>query len=843
MYKQNFTRNSTFLLATAVAGVISAPTALAQLEEVVVTAQKREQNSNDIGMAISALTGDTMQKMGVLDTTDLAVAIPGLTFADSGLSTPIYTLRGVGFNEESVQAQATVGVYNDQIAVPFPIMTKGLLMDVERVEVLKGPQGTLFGRNSTGGAINYIANKPTDEFEASITGGYGRFETSDIAGTVSGPLTDNIRGRVTAKTLQSGEGWQKSVSRDDELGEMDKSAARGLLDIDVTDTFNVLLGASWWQDKSDTLAPQFLSPAYQGLFGNPNTVVEGLLDSGDDARISSLDDDDNRDADWTGGNNRLGNPELDMKSHNFSATINWDINDSVQLTSLSSYSKFDSDSRYNADGYGGMPGDKAVGGISAIDTIAAIVRDQYSVTDTFSHSTFINDSDIESWSQELRFSGDFDSLSWIVGGYYSHDEVDSTTSQVVDVTTNTNIAFFPIPGEIGLQTLNNLSDQEGDTWAIFGHTEWGFADDWKLTLGLRYTEDEKDFEGCTQDTGDGDTSQYVNTLVFVNTGGAVTPDTVAGGCATFLPGTFTGGIIKKELDEDSTSGKLALDWNITDDVLTYVSYSRGYKSGSFPTLSTNVDTQLDPVVQEKVDAYELGMKASLLDGAAQFNTAVFYYDYTDKQLLSKTPTIFGALGSLGNVPEAEVTGAEFDLQWAPLDGLLVGLAATYTDTNIKKFVGFNQYGVQGDMSDSDFPLTPELQATAMVNYEWGVGNNMMAYIGADASYSDDFTSDYDIKSVVNDGTNGNSYNALLDGLGLEAGDTYGVQEPFKLDDSLLIGARFGLRSADSTWNAMLWGRNITDEFQPVNSKKTTDGVVRYTGMPATYGVTISYNWF
>ena len=151
------------LLCSAISTLLlggASMTAMAQLEEIVVTAQKREQSANDIGMAISALSGDAMRDLNVLDTTDLAVAIPGLTFADSGLSTPVYTLRGVGFNEDAVQASATVGVYNDQIAVPFPIMTKGLLMDLERVEVLKGPQGTLFGRNSTGGAINYIANKP-----------------------------------------------------------------------------------------------------------------------------------------------------------------------------------------------------------------------------------------------------------------------------------------------------------------------------------------------------------------------------------------------------------------------------------------------------------------------------------------------------------------------------------------------------------------------------------------------------------------------------------------------------------------------------------------------------------
>jgi outer membrane receptor protein involved in Fe transport len=822
------------LLCSAISTLLlggASMTAIAQLEEVVVTAQKREQSANDIGMAISALSGEAMQEMGVIDTTDLAVAIPGMTFADSGLSTPVYTLRGVGFNEDAVQATATVGVYNDQIAVPFPIMTKGLLMDMQRVEVMKGPQGTLFGRNSTGGAINYIANKPGEAFEASGTVGYGRFETIDAAGVVSGPLTDSIGARLAMRTVQSNEGWQKSVSRGEELGEKDKASARLLVDMNLTDTLDVLLVGSWWQDKSDTQAPQFLAPAYQGLFGNQNPIVEGLLDGGDNARISLLDEDDNRDADWTGGINRLGTPEADMNSHTLSATVNWDLNDAVKLTSLSSYSKYENDSSYNNDGYGGMPMDKAVGPFIATDTIAAIVRDQYDAYDTLNHSTFTNDSEIESWSQEVRFSGNLDEMSWIAGGYYSHDKVESTTDQVADMTTNTNIAYFPFPGEIGLQTVHNVSEQKGDTWAVFGHTEWGFAEDWKLTLGLRYTEDDKDYEGCSADNGDGDLSQYINVLTLVAKG--VPGDTVAGGCITFLPDTFTGGIIKKELDEDSTSGKVALDWNITDDILTYVSYSRGYKSGSFPTLSTNVDTQLDPVVQEQLDAYELGVKASLLDGKAQLNAAAFYYDYTDKQLLSKTITIFGALGALANVPEAEVTGAEFDLQWAPIDGLFVSLGASYTDTEIKEFTGYNQLGIQGDMEGSDFPLTPELQATATVNYEWHMGRNLTAFVGADASYSDDFSSDYAIKSVTVDRPD----------FGLEAGDTFGVQEPFELDDVLLLGARFGVRSADDTWSATVWGRNLTDEYQLANSRKTTDGIVGYTGMPTTYGVTFSYNWF
>jgi len=807
------------LISSAVSAVLlaGASAASAQLEEVIVTAQKREQGANDIGMAISTLSGDAMQELRVLDSTDLAIAIPGLTYADTGLSVPVYTLRGVGFNEESVQAAATVGVYNDQIGVPFPIMTRGLLMDNERVEVLKGPQGTLFGRNSTGGAINFIANKPTDEFEASVTAGYSRFETADLEAFVSGPITDSIRGRIAARTIQSGEGWQKSVSRDDDHGEYDKYSLRGLLAVDVTDSIDLLLRADYWEDNSDSIVPSFQSPAYQGLFGSANPIVEGLLDTGDNARVSTLNEDDNRDADWAGGNNRLGGaPELDMNTRSFSATLNWAINDALILTSLTSYSKFENDSSYQNDGFGGMPTDKTFGGLTAQDTIAAVVRDQYDAYDELGHSHFTNDSEIESWFQELRIQGEYDNLTWIVGANYADDDVNTRTLQLVDMSTNTNISFFPFPGEIGLQTVDNISQQDGTTWAVFAHTEWQFADAWKLTLGLRYDEDEKDFKGCTGDNGDGDTTQYIATLVTVAAG--VVPDVEPGGCITFPEGSFTGSLIEKELDEDSTSGKVALDWNVTDDILTYASYSRGYKSGSFPTLATNAESQLDPVVQEKVDAYEIGMKARLADGAMQLNAAAFYYDYTDKQLLGRVPTIFGALGALVNVPESEVTGAEFDLQWAPVDGLVLGLAATYLDTEVKDFENFNQLGQPQDFDGSDFPLTPEWQGTAMARYEWSLANGMTAHVGGDVSYSDDFISDYE------------GQNGLAD-------------PAFDLDGATLYGARAGISSADERWSAVLWGRNLSDEFQPLNTRKMTDGLVRYTGQPRTYGVSFTYNWF
>ena len=163
-----------------------------QIQEVVVTAQKRAQNINNVGMSITAISGSALVQQGVSSTADLAKVVPGLTFEPSPFNTPVYTLRGVGYYDSAVSASPTVAVYTDEVPLPFSAMTKAAGLDLERVEVLKGPQGTLYGENTTGGAINYIAAKPTKTYEAGFDAGYGRFNTADVQGYLSGPVDRHL---------------------------------------------------------------------------------------------------------------------------------------------------------------------------------------------------------------------------------------------------------------------------------------------------------------------------------------------------------------------------------------------------------------------------------------------------------------------------------------------------------------------------------------------------------------------------------------------------------------------------------------------------------------------------
>lgn len=197
--------------------------------EIVVTAQKRAQSINDVGLSITAASGEFLAERGVTDVAGLTAVVPGLVYTPSPYATPVYTLRGVGYYDNALAGSPTVSVYVDEVSLPFPVMTPGATLDVERVEVLKGPQGTLYGQNATGGAINYVSAKPTDTTQAGIDIGYSRFDTFEVNGFVSGPLTDTLRVRAAGRAVEGGP-WQKSYTRDDELGRTRKFFGRVLFD-------------------------------------------------------------------------------------------------------------------------------------------------------------------------------------------------------------------------------------------------------------------------------------------------------------------------------------------------------------------------------------------------------------------------------------------------------------------------------------------------------------------------------------------------------------------------------------------------------------------------------------
>mgnify|MGYP003630369447 CR=1 FL=1 len=342
---------------------------------------------------------------------------------------------------------------------------------------------------------------------------------------------------------------------------------------------------------------------------------------------------------------------------------------------------------------------------------------------------------------------------------------------------------------------------------------------------MRYSDDEINFYGCSREPRGDESLEafFFNVTQLTDNDIWIPPGFDQNGCGTTITNPEGVGIrqgaVKDKLEEDSWSYKAGLDWFVTEDVMLYGSLSRGFKSGGFPNLPANVDTQYDPTLQEQLDAAEVGTKATLLDGTMQLNASAYYYKYEDKQLQGTIldPT-FGVFRLLQNVPGSNVYGAEFDMQWQPLDGLYLSLGGSYVDSEVEEYTGPNAYGKILVFDVSPFLFTSKYQANALVNYEWPITGNLNTFVGADASYSDDINTDYEPESGS-------------------------IDPDFVMDSYTVVGARLGIAEPTGKWGVMVWGRNLTDEEYTNNVQKTLDAVVQFSGMPRTYGVTVNYAYF
>jgi len=789
-------------LAVAVgAASVALPLQALQLEEVVVTAQKREQSANDVGIAISTFTGEQIRELGILSIDDIAMYTPGVTVNETAATgVPLYTIRGVGFQDYSTAASSTVGIYFDEVAMPYAVMTRGLLFDTDRIEILKGPQGDLYGRNTTAGQINFISRAPTEEFSAGITASYGRFEAIDVEGYVSGSLSDNTRARLAARVVQSGEGWQKSTVGDDELGEDDVMAIRGTVVSDLTDDFTAKLMVSYVDDQSDNTA----NTAYDGSLIGLNSfiapylpldqyVIPGNPNFGETPPWYAVGE--NGRAGWTNsytsditGRTFDLRPQRDNQTINIALRMDWDIG-SATLTSITGYSDFQREEANDWDG------------------------------GFYNDSSNINTTDLEVFSQELRLSGESDRLNWVVGLYYSQDDMDEYYHYFM---SDSVYGRGSIPFGVGLFAPNPILEldtkyqQETKSAAIFGHVEYDLTDTLTLIAGARYTNETRDWQGCTFVADDGSLGVFLNN-VFGLWGSPF--ERGPGDCGTIAD---IGGldlnfpVYTDSIDTSRPTGKIGLDWNPSEDVLVYGSISNGFKSGGFNGANSNTTTQLIPYEEEVLTAYEIGTKATLADGTMQLNGAVFYYDYEDKQEQDAAVTLVGNISGLTNVDESEIYGAEIELTWQPTDGLTLAFNGAWLESEVKEWQAvdratsswpgnINYY----DASGQELAMTPDFSYTVFARYETPITNSLMLDVSAD-------------------------YN--------QTGETTGGPRPEDAtEDYGVANARIGIGSNGGEWRVMAWVRNLTDEdYYPSAYGGGNGPYVRTWGMPRTYGVTFSY---
>lgn len=780
------------------------------IEEIIVTAQKREQGINDVGITVNAFTGQQLKDFGFTTAEDIALLTPGLTVNETAATgVPLYTIRGVGYQDYSTAASSTVGLYFDQVAIPYTVMSRGLMFDIERVEVLKGPQGDLYGRNTTAGQINFISKKPTSEFEAGVTAGIGSYGVVNLEAFTSGPLSDTVRARVAVRTVQSNEGWQKSATRNDELGEMDTLAIRAMLDFDLGENANLLLNVHYVDDQSDNKANTAYNGTLIGLgeFVNPYTPLdEYLLPTGSNFGETPpwYSTGNNEVADWTNSytsvqTGRTFNlrPARDNQLTGVSAILNWEIGETT-LTSITGWDQFD---RIEANDWDGG---------------------------FYNDSSNINTTDLSVFSQELRLSGGDDDLLWIAGLYYSTDEMDEYYHYFMSDSVFGNGS---IPWGVGLFSPTPILEldtkylQKTDSNAVFGHMEWRFADDWRLTLGARYTREEREWSGCTFVADDGTLSAFLNAQFGSTLGpgdcGTIDDDPNS---PTYIFALIGGPnvndafhVFSNTIKTNRGMGKVSLDYVVNEDVLLYGTISNGFKSGGFNGANSNTTLQLQPIREEVLTAYELGIKATLLEGAMQLNVTTFFYDYKDKQEQDIAVAFVGNISGLTNVPESEISGAELDMQWIPAEGWGVHLGVAILDTEITQWMAVDGAAsswptvVRRDVSGQELAQSPDLQYSVLVNYEWTVGTNNVMDAAVDVSYVDDTTG------------------------GAQASDATASYS--------VANARVGFGSDDGRWRVLLWGRNITDEYYyPAAYTGGNGPYIRSHGMPRTWGVSLDYKF-
>ena len=553
------------------------------IEEVLVTAEKRSESLQDLSQAVTALTSKDIDNKNVTSFVDLSAIAPGVTVAKNEGFKTIISIRGVG-NEANQNATAnpSVSYHMDGIYIASPYALQTDFIDIERIEILRGPQGTLFGQNSTGGAINVISARPDFEaFSGKADFTVGTDSLIKARGTVNVPITDSLAMRTSVGLIQQ-DGYTQNVYNGPSVSDPSKI----LKGEDLDDTDNLSVRTDWLYEPTEALSLRFIGQYFTG--DSNGAGIKGIDDPTPGARKLSQDT----------------QSSYELESEVYGLIVEYDAGFAT-IKSLSSYQKDD----------------------------ITIVRDN-------DHHSFVTNPEIQiskfepennvqtTYTQEFNIISNeplFDKIDWIVGVFYLDTDIEITIREELDVgrdgLLNGYATTFPevFGGDRGFISDSN---PQRESLSIYGQTTYPLTEQVRLVTGLRYTEDE------VKSTVSNFFSPFPD---FIN------PTT-----------------------EDVT-GRVAVEWDSSDDSMVYVSYTRGLKpGGSNLTFSEGPDALVRSEFEdETIDAYEIGYKAEFMDSSVRTNVAAFYYDYTNLQFQASDYNEFGS--GVANIPESEIYGMELEL--------------------------------------------------------------------------------------------------------------------------------------------------------------------------------------
>jgi iron complex outermembrane receptor protein len=668
-----------------------------RLDEIVVTAQKRDQNLQDVGVSIAAFTGDQLKDLGVTSAERISESVPGVQVYSYLGRQPTFVIRGIGVQDFAPNVAPAAAVYLDEVYLGSNILTGFQIFDTDRVEILKGPQGTLFGRNTTGGAVSYSTRRPTDTLEGYAEGTYGNYRAFSLDAAVSGPLTPTLKARLAGRYASQARGYytndwtpaDTALPRSPLLfnprrraGEQESWAARGLLEYGGGGAVKLLLNLHGGETTGDVLPLTSIgftsiAGAAQPCAATPLTGVRDPRFCGDTFGYTDLDGDPYRvRVDFVGRN----------REHNLGASLRGEFDlGSATLTSITSYD----DARKRA----------------------------FTDTDGAPHHELnqLRDTRLEQYSQELRLASDGGGpLYWIAGLYGAREKVDlrffGTLSPLLGLTNFTDPA---LAGRVADQLELNFS-QDTLSAAAYGHAEWKATDRLTLVAGLRYSHEDKDFESRSEWIySDG----LAPSRAPVNFGSTPADAAVVDDSATYK----------------SFSGKIGLNYKPSDAVLLYGSISRGFKSGGFDGDFAFTRQQLEPFEEEVLTAYEIGVKSTLIDRRLFLNGSLYHYDFDKPQVrVAQVDTVTGLpFNQLRNLAKARVTGMEIDATLRPARGFDLRAGLAWIDTRIDD-------PAQPVFDGNDLPLAAKFSANLLARYQFAVGGGWDMALQVDGKYNDAF---------------------------------------------------------------------------------------------------------
>lgn len=807
------------------------------LEEVIVTGQKRSESTQDTPVAITGMTSDSLEKFGFASANDISAQVPNMQVSGPfGEVQPIFAIRGVSMSDYSSNQASPIGVYSDE-SYMGAVYTHGMnFFDVERLEVLRGPQGTLYGKNTTGGAINIITKTPIidDGTHVNVKLGAGNYDSRVGDLGVEGTLIDETLAARLAYSFSRNSGYIENRLGGPNLSSIDFQALRLTLNWQISENLNNVLKLTHGQN--DSLANASRNEPRGNLNGG-----DGLLGAGGAATGSAAQGDDSSgyidNTGYSASSKNLGHHEVE---DNFTGplVVNSDmlvnklefIGDYHTFTSISSISISDYAQQQNTDG-----------------SPEELLEIRWAV-------------DTTAFSQDLRISSNYEGMFNFIGGlYYAEEEMDmhneyaiyGTAPDVrVAVTYPGATGFYPYLLDFGQLDQKMITDKT--SYAAYTQLRFDVTADFGIDFGIRYTVDEIDlaylnisregYDGSPRGTYvPGNTSRYDEPFVPLNLGGdagiaeidvflenllsgeTTVEDLVATGEVGYTHGPYTtDSSTPMSAKEQEFTGKLGLDYRFNDDFMMYASYSKGFRSGNFNggVYYRERDFEDAYARPEYIDAYEVGFKSDFYDQRARVNAAAFLYDYKDQQFIN----VVGVSNFLENAGGSTIAGLEAEIMFAATEKLMLMMGLGYLDTEYTELTlsdtqTLNNPDDEVDLAGNELISAPKVSGNISIDYE--------LYSGDSGYISWNVNANYQAKQW---------YSAYND---------KGGYENIKQDAYALVNTRMTWRGINEDYSVSIWAKNLTDEEYDgyaINLQAGFGFDYFQAGPPRTFGVDATYKF-